>query len=100
VRWKTWQFLKFKKTVCPLCGASVLTVIVPSTVWSLLEMGMYLSVLIIFFHFALKCYFILKKPLSVSGALCITRKTSQSANSMQHRSDESNHIVPTAILNK
>jgi hypothetical protein len=33
-----------QKAVCPLRGASILTVIVHSAVWSLDDMGMYLSV--------------------------------------------------------
>jgi hypothetical protein len=35
-----------KEPACPLCGASILTVIVHCAVWSLVETGMYLSVLI------------------------------------------------------
>jgi hypothetical protein len=36
------------KPACPLRSASLLTAIVHSAVWSLVDMGMYLSVLIIF----------------------------------------------------
>jgi uncharacterized membrane protein YiaA len=38
------RFLKFKKTAWPLLGASILTIIVYSAVWNLIEMGMYLCV--------------------------------------------------------
>jgi hypothetical protein len=39
---------EIQKPACPLGGASILTAIVHSAVWNLVDIGMYLSVLINF----------------------------------------------------
>jgi hypothetical protein len=61
---------KFKKTACPLRGASILTAIVHSAVWSLVEMERWLICVNKFFHFALKHYYI-SKAVEFSGAHCV-----------------------------
>jgi hypothetical protein len=58
VRQKHLTVFEISKPACPLCGASVLTVIVHSAVWSLVRMECWLIFVYKFHHFALKRYFI------------------------------------------
>jgi hypothetical protein len=68
VRQKIRRFLKFKNQLARYAALPILTVIVHSAVWSLVDMGMYLSVLINFFPLCLITLLHLKKSSGVSGA--------------------------------
>jgi hypothetical protein len=48
MRQKYLTVFEIQKSACPLRGASILTVILHSAAWSLIDVGMYLSALIIF----------------------------------------------------
>jgi hypothetical protein len=69
VRQKHVTVFEILKPACPLRGASVLTVIVHSAVWSLVKMERWLICVNKFFHFALKRYLI-SKTVRFSGAPC------------------------------
>jgi hypothetical protein len=79
VRQKHLTVFEIYKPACPLRGASILTVIVHSVVWSVVEMERWLICVNKCFHFALKYYLVLKTVRYFWRILCMVVSLHQNA---------------------